>query len=70
MDVWNFTIQNEILNHVTCDKEVYHNFVHMPELYKRIKIGNIQSVHQNKEHFYKRLDKFIAFLKQSELIGQ
>lgn len=70
MDVRNFTIQNEILDRITCDKDVYHNFVNMPDLYKRIKIDNIQSVHRNKDLFYKRLDKFIVSLKQNELIGQ
>lgn len=70
MDVKNFKIDSEILNKIIQDEKLLDNFNNMPELYKRIKVDNIQSVRKNQELYTKRLDKFIESLKQNKMIGQ
>lgn len=70
MEVQNFEIHNEILKRLSSDREVYRNFENMPELYKRIRIDNIQKVQHDYDLYNKRLDKFITSVKENKLIGQ
>lgn len=70
MDIQNFKIDHEIIKRIKRDKEVHKNFEKLPDLYKRIKIDNIQSVRKDKELYNKRLDRFIKSIKQNNLFGQ
>lgn len=70
MNIQNFQIDNEIMMRINSDSNTKNNFEKLPELYKRIKIDNIQSVRKNQELYNKRLNKFIDSVKENKLIGQ
>lgn len=52
------------------DQQVHDNFLGFPELYRRIRIDNIQSFKNQPELFQSRLDKFIANTRENNMYGQ
>ena len=66
-----FEILPEILNILKEDKELYDNFCNMPELYRRVRLDNIQSCLGRKqpELFKARLKKFIENTKANKMFG-
>lgn len=65
-----FTIDKDIDARLKEANEVYQNFLQFPELYRRIRIDNIQSYRNQPDIFTKRLDKFIENTKKNQLYGQ
>lgn len=65
-----FTIDQEIETRLKEDELVYQNFLHFPELYRRIRIDTIQSNKKDPELFYKRLDKFVKNTRENKIYGQ
>lgn len=65
-----FMIDQEIEIRLKEDNQVYQNFLNFPELYKRIRIDNIQGYKNDPDIFNKRLDKFIENTRNNKLYGQ
>ncbi len=65
-----FIIEKEIINIIKKNKQTYENFLHLPELYKRIRIDTIQKYKYNTELYNSRLIKFINNTKNNKLYGQ
>ncbi len=64
-----FKIDEDILNALNCDEEVWTNFLGFPELYKRVKIANIQKERKNEDVFKRMLDNFIKNTKEGRTPG-
>ncbi|OGX78714.1 thymidylate synthase [Exiguobacterium sp. SH31] len=65
-----FVIDEEIIERLQEDMQVYEHFMGFPELYRRIRIDTIQSVRQDRDLYMKRLDKFIEKTRANEMYGQ
>ncbi|MGM0896687.1 MAG: YdeI/OmpD-associated family protein [Bacillota bacterium] len=66
-----FTIDPEIEARLKQDPQVYENFMNFPELYRRIRIDNIQGYkHDDRDIFDKRLDKLIEHTRNNKMYGQ
>ncbi|GAB3068633.1 YdeI/OmpD-associated family protein [Virgibacillus ainsalahensis] len=65
-----FTIDQDIETRLKEDDQVYQNFIHFPELYRRIRIDTIQSYKRDPDIFHKRLDKFIKNTRENKIYGQ
>lgn len=68
MDVTHFKIDAIILEAIRANETRKRYFDELPDLYKRIKIDNIQSVQA--DVYQKRLNKFLKSLDAQEQYGQ
>ena len=64
-----FVIDDDIITALKKDSEVWKNFLDFPDLYKRIKISNIQKERKNEENFKKKLNYFIKNTKSGKTPG-
>lgn len=64
-----FKIDDDILNVLKSDDEVWRNFSNFPDLYKRIKISNIQKERKNEDIFNRMLANFIKNTKEGKTSG-
>ncbi len=64
-----FVIDDDIITALKKDSEVWKNFLDFPDLYKRIKISNIQKERKNEENFKKKLNYFIKNTKSGKTLG-
>ena len=64
-----FMIDVDILEAIKSDHETYQNFLKLPELYKRVRIDNIQRIRKDQVTFQKRLNKFLENTKQNIIFG-
>lgn len=64
-----FKIDDDILDVLILDSEVWAYFLKLPDLYKRIKISNIQKERKNEDVFKKMLDNFINNTKAGKTPG-
>ena len=64
-----FRIDDDIIKALKKDSEVWKNFLNLPDLYKRIKISNIQKERKNEEVFKKKLANFIKTTKTGKTPG-
>lgn len=64
---WEFREWLEIITSLKKDSGVWKNFLNFLDLYKRIKISNIQKERKNEETFKKKLDHFIKNTKSERL---
>ena len=66
-----FTIDPDILDRLKEDPLLYQNFMNFPELYRRIRIDNIQGYKDYDADIYnKRLDKFIQNTRENKMYGK
>lgn len=65
-----FTIDKDIETRLKEDEQLYQNFIHFPELYRRIRIDTIQSYRNEPDIFNKRLKKFIDHTRENKMYGQ
>lgn len=65
-----FSIDEEIDRRLREDPQTLENFLAFPELYRRIRLDNIQSYRKQPELFNSRLEKFITNTQQSRMYGQ
>lgn len=52
------------------EEQVYENFLNFPELYRRIRVDNIQGYKNDPVVFAKRLDKLIENTRANKMYGQ
>ena len=64
-----FEIDKDILKSIKKDDEIWDNFNNFPELYKRVRIGNIQRDKNNKEVYKKALKHFLEETKNNNMYG-
>ena len=66
-----FQIDDDVLAVLQSDESVWQNFQTLPELYKRVRIDNIQNVRKrNLETFQRRLQKFIENTRKGIMYGE
>lgn len=66
-----FAIDPEILTRLKEDPQLYQNFMNFPELYRRIRIDNIQGYKGYDPEIYRqRLEKFIHNTRKNKMYGQ
>lgn len=70
MDPESFAIDPDIERRLREDEHVYANVAAFPDLYKRVRIDNIQSCRSQPELFEHRLEKFIAHTRNNQMYGQ
>lgn len=63
-----FIIDSDILDELKKDGETWNNFKNFPDLYKRIRIANIQK-EKDREAFDKKLANFIKDTKDNKMKG-
>ena len=64
-----FKIDKSILKLLKKDKEIWKNFNNFPELYKRIRIGNIQSMKKKNDIYNNALKHFLEETKLNNIYG-
>jgi uncharacterized protein YdeI (YjbR/CyaY-like superfamily) len=64
-----FEIPADILEALQADEQVWENFQHFPESYKRIRIGWIDGARHRPEEFEKRLRYFIKMTAKNKRYG-
>lgn len=62
-------IDSDILEQFALNSLAYSNFMTFPELYRRVRIDNIQRVRACRELFDSRLKKLIEFSERGEMFG-
>lgn len=65
-----FSIDEDIKRRLKEDDQVYQNFIHFPELYRRIRLDTIQGYKNDPVIFNQRLEKFIENTRENKLYGQ
>ena len=65
-----FTIDAPIVEELRKHPVAMDYFSRFPELYKRVKIGNIQMKRNNSDLYLRRLDKFIRFTSRNKMYGE
>ena len=64
-----FKIDKSILKLLKKDKKIWKNFQKFPELYKRVRIGNIQFMKKKSDNYNKTLKHFLEETKQNNIYG-
>jgi uncharacterized protein YdeI (YjbR/CyaY-like superfamily) len=62
-------IDKDILKSLKNNKETWENFNNFPELYRRVRIGNIQREKKKSEAYNKALKHFLEKTKENEMYG-
>ena len=62
-------IDKDILKSLKKDDETWDNFNNFPELYKRVRIGNIQREKKSSEAYKKALKHFLEETKENNMYG-
>ncbi|MCC5894098.1 MAG: YdeI/OmpD-associated family protein [Alkalibacterium sp.] len=65
-----FRIDPAIEKRLKADDVVYQNFLELPELYKCIRLDNIQGNENQPDLYNRRLEKFISHTRDNKLYGQ
>lgn len=64
-----FVIDEDILKALKSDEEIWNNFNEFPDLYRRIKIGNIQRERKKEDVFDRMLNNFLKKTKEGKMTG-
>lgn len=64
-----FTIADDIVQALKAEPEAWANFVEFPELYCRVRIGNIEAARKNKGEFERLLQNFVSKTAQNQMFG-
>ena len=62
-------INEDILMKLKEDNEIFENFNNFPDLYKRVRIGNIQREKKDSETYKKALKHFLEETKKNNMYG-
>ena len=62
-------IDKDILKSLKNNEETWENFNNFPELYRRVRIGNIQREKKKSEAYNKALKHFLEKTKENEMYG-
>lgn len=64
-----FIIDDDILKELKSDDEIWDNFNSFPDIYKKVKISNIQRERKNPDVFNRMLSNFLKNTKRGKLYG-
>jgi hypothetical protein len=73
MSLESFTVAPEIIEALQADPQIWANYQAFPELYKRVRIDNIQGYLKYKETdgtYNNRLQKFLSLTREGKLFGE
>ena len=65
-----FSIDEDILQRLKSDGNLWENFCKLPDLYRRVRIDTIQIKRKQPELFRRRLEKFIENTRRGILFGK
>jgi len=65
-----FIIEADILEQLRKDQQIWENFNNFPELYRRIRVSNIQRERKKKDVFNRMLNHFLEETKKNKLYGE
>lgn len=65
-----FSVDEDIMAAISADRETHENFLSFPELYRKVRIDNIQSFRDRPEIFRKRLEKFLDNTRRGVMYGR
>ena len=63
-----FIVPNDIMNKLQEDKDLWRNYQHFSESYKRIRIAYIEAARKRPDEFDRRLNNFIDKTKKNKII--
>ena len=63
-------ISEDIIEKLKSDEKAFSNFKNFPELYRNIRIDNIEWARKNKKLFEKRVEKLIFYSKNNKMYGE
>jgi uncharacterized protein YdeI (YjbR/CyaY-like superfamily) len=64
-----FTIAGDIERAIRAEPGAWENYIQFPELYRRVRISNIEDVRKSEVDFERRLDKFVSKTARNEMYG-
>lgn len=64
-----FKIDDDIMESLKEDDEIFNNFNRFPELYRKVKISNIQKERKNPKVFNRMLKNFLKNTKENKMTG-
>jgi uncharacterized protein YdeI (YjbR/CyaY-like superfamily) len=64
-----FEISSDILTAINSDPEARENFIKLPDLYVRVRLGYIEEMRRRPEEFARRLDNFIRKTAKGKMFG-
>jgi uncharacterized protein YdeI (YjbR/CyaY-like superfamily) len=64
-----FQIPKDILEALQAEAQIWNNFQHFPDVYKRIRIGYIEEVRKQPGVFQKRLENFLKKTRENKMFG-
>lgn len=65
-----FSIADDILSLLKSDEEAFKNFCKFPELYRNVRIDNIEWARKNEDLFKKRVEKLIFCSRGNKMYGE
>lgn len=69
MRLESFEVNIDIEKRLKEDNQTFENYMSFPELYRRIRVDNIQREKNNSEVYLKRLNKFIENTRLNKIYG-
>lgn len=70
MEIGKFQIDERIVLRLSEEPEVYARFMEFPDLYRRVRIDNIQNVARQPELFASSLDILLRHTRDNKMYGQ
>lgn len=65
-----FVVDEDIMRTISDDPETYENFVRFPELYVKVRLGNLSNYRKYEEEFERRLKRFLEHTKRNKMYGE
>jgi uncharacterized protein YdeI (YjbR/CyaY-like superfamily) len=64
-----FIIAEDIIAALKAEPDAWSNFLSFPDLYRRVRIGNIEDVRKNQSEFERRLGTFVKKTAANQMYG-
>ncbi|WP_404787895.1 YdeI family protein [Altericista sp. CCNU0014] len=64
-----FTVAEDIIERLKVEPDTWSNFLELPDLYRRVRIGYIEEVRKNRTEFERRLQNFARNTASNKMFG-
>jgi uncharacterized protein YdeI (YjbR/CyaY-like superfamily) len=64
-----FTVSQDIVEALKAEPQAWANYVRFPELYRRVRVGNIEQIGGNRTQFERRLSSFVKKTAHNRMFG-
>ncbi len=64
-----FAIAGDIVEALKAEPQAWESFLRFPDLYRRVRIGNIEDVRKNRDEFERRLANFLKKTASNQMYG-